>query len=152
MFLEIFFVIYIKQKTFMSQTCEAMLNFNLAGLRKPVRQIIRKLEGLRLQQLLLQKVFPKILKIKKQQQQQQHNSGNKSCVQQVAKRNAGTVGSTWSRGSVHCEVSELPPIWYVASANPKFSTTYNLQRLNQSLVSVVLQSNLKLIKQLSSAR
>lgn len=135
----------------MSQTCEAMLNFNLAGLRKPVGQIIRKLEGLRLQQLL-QKVFPKSLKIKKQQQQQQHNSGNKSCVQQVAKRNAGTVGSTWSRGSVHCEVSELPPIWYVASANPKFSTTYNLQRLNQSLVSVVLQSNLKLIKQLSSAR
>ena len=49
----------------MSQTYKAMLNFNLAGLRKPVRQIIRKLEGLRLQQLLLQKVFPKILKIKK---------------------------------------------------------------------------------------
>lgn len=73
------------------------------------------------------------------------------CVQQVAKRNAETVGSTWSRGSVHCEVSELPPNCYVASANPKFSTIYNVQRLNQSLVSAVLQSNLKLIKQLSSA-
>ena len=51
------------------------------------------------------------------------------CVQQVAKRNAETVGSTWSRGSVHCEVSELPPNCYVASANPKFSTIYNVQRL-----------------------
>lgn len=51
-----------------------------------------------------------------------------------------------------CEVSELPPNCYVASANPKFSTIYNVQRLNQSLVSAVLQSNLKLIKQLSSAR